>query len=131
MNTILIVEDDVNLREIISYNLDLEGREVLECASGKDALALLNEKGQQVDLVVLDLGLPVMNGFEVARQIKANPFLKSIPILLCTGQPLNHIVQGMHAGADDFVSKPFSVERDLVVRIDVLLRNQRRKPPTD
>ena len=124
MQTILVVEDDVNLREIISYNLDLEGREVLECANGPEALALLGEKGRQVDLVVLDLGLPTMDGFQVARRIKADPILKSIPILLCTGKPQAKIIEGMKAGADDFISKPFSIERDLLLRIDVLLNKQ-------
>lgn len=124
MQTILVVEDDMNLREIISYNLDLEGREVLECANGPDALALLSEKGRQVDLVVLDLGLPTMDGFQVARHIKSDPILKAIPILLCTGKPQSKIIEGIQAGADDFISKPFSIERDLLVRIDVLLNKQ-------
>ena len=124
MQTILVVEDDMNLREIISYNLDLQGREVLECANGPEALALLSEKGRQVDLVILDLGLPTMDGFQVARRIKSDPILKSIPILLCTGKPPSKIIEGMHVGADDFISKPFSIERDLLVRIDVLLNRQ-------
>ncbi|MGB0385336.1 MAG: response regulator transcription factor [Ardenticatenaceae bacterium] len=123
MKTILIVEDDAHLREIISFNLDLEGREVLECANGPDALALLNEKGRQINLVVLDLGLPAMSGFEVAQRIKSDPILKSIPILLCTGKPPTKIIEGMHAGADDFIRKPFSIERDLLLRINVLLNS--------
>ena len=124
MQTILVVEDDMNLREIISYNLDLEGREVLECANGPEALALLSEKGRQVDLVVLDLALPAMNGLEVVRHMREHPRLQFIPVLLCTGKPHTDIVAGLDSGANDFICKPFSIKRDLSMRVNVLLNRK-------
>jgi len=125
MKTILLVEDDANLREMISYNLDINGREVLECACGVEARALLADKGRQIDLVMLDLALLSMDGFQVTRRMKSDPILKSIPILLSTGNSPHQIIEGMSMGADDFICKPFSIERDLGVRIDVLLNRGR------
>ncbi|MEM7029664.1 MAG: response regulator [Chloroflexota bacterium] len=120
MKTILVVEDDSHLRELLSYNLDCQGYEVLECHNGKDAAALLTEKGRQIDLVVLDLGLPGLDGFSVANHIKSDPVLKTIPVLVCTGQPPNSIMTAVQNGANDFIQKPFPVQ-NILVRINVLL----------
>ena len=118
--TILVVEDHPTLREQIALNLDVQGYEVLESPTGIDSLSLLADKGRQIDLILLDLGLPEMDGFEVLSRLKADPVLKTIPVLLCTARPVIDLIGGMNAGSDDYICKPF-IEVELHRRIEVLL----------
>jgi len=114
---ILVVEDDLTLLETLEYNLVGEGYEVITAADGLTALEVARE--EQPDLVVLDLMLPRLDGFEVCRILRRET---SVPILMLTARDEEvDKVLGLELGADDYVVKPFSL-RELISRIRALLR---------
>lgn len=125
-STILIVEDERDLVQILEYNLKREGFRTIAAGTGGDALALL-EKEQRVDLVLLDLMLPDMSGVEVCRRIRAAERTKGLAVLMLTakGEEIDRVV-GFEVGADDYLVKPFSV-RELLLRVRAILR--RAQPP--
>ena len=118
--TILIVEDEADLIENLEYNLQQEGYRTLAAQNGDEALDLLDESTP--DLVVLDLMLPDTSGIELCRRIRNDETTRRIPVLMLTarGEETDRIT-GFEAGADDYVTKPFSV-RELKLRIRALLR---------
>lgn len=124
--TILIIEDERALVEVLTYNLEKEGFTVISATDGQDGL----RKAQTMlpDLVVLDLMLPVIEGLEVCRQLQSGPRTRDIPVLMLTArtEEVDEIV-GFQMGADDYVAKPFKM-KPLVQRIKALLR---RKQATD
>jgi len=117
---ILVVEDEPAQMELISYNLRSEGYEVLQAGDGEEALLLAEE--EQPELVVLDWMLPQLSGIEVCRQLRQNASTKQVPIIMLTarGEETDR-VRGLDTGADDYVSKPYSVS-ELVARVRALLR---------
>jgi phosphate regulon transcriptional regulator PhoB len=124
---ILIVEDDRDIVEMITYNLRADGYEVLSAFTGKDGITLARR--ERPDLIILDIMLPVMDGFEVCRVLKSTEATACVPIIILSAksQETDKIV-GLELGADDYVTKPFS-PRELIARIRaVLRRNQERQP---
>jgi len=119
-NRILVVEDEKALRETLSYNLVNEGYEVETSADGLEAF----EKARQTnfDLILLDIMLPGMDGFELCRKLRAE---KNTPILMLTARDdeIDRIV-GLEVGADDYMGKPFSM-RELLARVKAMLRRVR------
>ena len=117
---ILVVEDEAALSELLSYNLSKEGFEVSLSADGEDAVIAVDE--QRPDLILLDWMLPTQSGIEVCRQIKARPETRDTPVIMLTarGEEEDRI-RGLNTGADDFVTKPFSMT-ELVARIRAVLR---------
>ncbi|MFA5164318.1 MAG: response regulator transcription factor [Candidatus Omnitrophota bacterium] len=117
---ILIVEDDRNISKLIKFNLEKEGFDAFAVPNGEDALEHL--KRYSVDLVILDIMLPKMDGFEVCRQAKQDPKLKDIPVIMLTakGEEVDRVV-GLELGADDYIVKPFS-PRELTLRVKAILR---------
>jgi two-component system, OmpR family, phosphate regulon response regulator PhoB len=128
MARILVIEDEADIRQVLDYNLKSAGHEVLEAARGSDGLRLLRER--EPDLVLLDLMLPDMPGTEVCRAIKDNPATRALPVVMLTarGEEIDRVV-GFEIGADDYITKPFSV-RELVLRIRAVLR-RRELPVSD
>ena len=125
--TILVVEDEAILRDTIVYNLRAEGYEVLTAGDG--ASALDTAQRSHLDLVLLDLMLPVMDGLEVCRQLRRRNETSSVPILMLTARAEEtDKVVGLELGADDYVTKPFSW-RELRARVRALLR--RTEPRSD
>ena len=118
--TILVVEDDADLRDLITYNLRGEGYFVLTAADGVTALEIARQN--PISLVLLDLMLPRLDGLDVCRQLRAKPETASVPILMLTarGEETDKVV-GLEVGADDYVTKPFSW-KELRARIRALLR---------
>lgn len=118
--TILIVDDEEHILELISYNLENAGYSVVKADRGEKALERL--KSQQIDLVVLDWMLPGMDGIEVLKQIRRSVQWKKMPIILLTAKndEISKVV-GLEVGADDYLGKPFSVH-ELLARIKALLR---------
>ena len=118
--TILIIEDERSLLEILAYNLTNEGFEVLTAADGQDGLR--RAKTSVPDLVVLDLMLPGLDGLQVCRQIRSDPRTQAVRILMLTAksEEVDEIV-GFNMGADDYVAKPFKI-KPLISRIKALLR---------
>lgn len=124
MKEILIVEDDVNISKLVKYNLQKEGFSCHVAITGEDALDILDR--QSIDLIILDIMLPKMNGLETCKQIKKNEYLSSIPVIMLTakGEEIDRIV-GFELGAEDYIVKPFS-PRELVLRVNTILK--RGKP---
>ena len=115
--TILVVEDEENLRETLRYKLNAEGYRVITAVDGEQAVEQARSKSP--DLVLLDLMLPKLDGFDVCRILRKE---SAVPILMLTakGEEVEKVV-GLEVGADDYVTKPFS-PRELVARIKALLR---------
>ncbi len=117
---ILTVEDDDRIRAGVRLALEDEGYRVSEAASGEEALALLDR--EPAELVLVDLMLPGMSGFEVVRSIRRS---SDVPIVIVTARSDSHdVVAGLEAGADDYVRKPFAV-KELTARMRALLRRSR------
>lgn len=118
--TILIVEDDKNIAKLVKYNLEKSGYDCTLAANGEDALAAL--KRERIDLIVLDIMLPKIDGFQVCRIIKQDSKLKNIPIIMLTakGEEADRVA-GFELGIDDYLVKPFS-PRELLLRIKAILR---------
>jgi two-component system phosphate regulon response regulator PhoB len=120
MARILVVEDEEDIRQILAYNLGKAGHEVFTADRGAGALDLL--KKEPPELVLLDLMLPDISGLEICRQLKSDPALRAIPVIMLTArsEEIDRVV-GFELGADDYVVKPFSV-RELVLRVQAVLR---------
>jgi two-component system, OmpR family, phosphate regulon response regulator PhoB len=120
---ILLVEDDANLVELVRYNLDKEGFDVVQTGDGEEALVLAAE--ETPDLVVLDWMIANLSGIEVCRRLRRAPATANLPIIMLTARAEeSDRVRGLETGADDYVTKPFS-PRELVARIRALLRRLR------
>lgn len=127
--TILVVEDEPDLREVVRYNLEREGFRILESEDGEEGLDLLRE--QLPDLVLLDIMLPGMDGIEICRSIKYDPHTRSIPVIMVTARgDESDIVLGLGVGADDYIIKPFS-PRELTARVKAVLRRGKLREEAD
>lgn len=122
--TVLVVEDEIALAESVKYNLEREGYGVLTATTGQEALDLF--RAEQPDLMILDLMLPEVSGLDVCRIIRAD---SDVPIIMVTAKDAEaDKVSGLELGADDYVTKPFSV-RELVSRVRANLRRPRASIP--
>ena len=122
--TILLVEDEQDLLELLSYNLSREGFQVETAMTGEAGLKKAREIGKQLDLVLLDLMLPGIDGLEVCRTLKGRDHTNEIPIIMLTAKgEESDIVRGLEYGADDYITKPFS-PRVLMARIGAVLRRR-------
>ncbi|MBI5120796.1 MAG: phosphate regulon transcriptional regulator PhoB [Rhodospirillales bacterium] len=123
---ILIVEDEAPLVTLLRYNLEKEGYQVTEAGDGDEAIMLINER--KPDLVLLDWMLPMLSGIEVCRQLRRKPETRDLPVILLTarGEEADK-VRGLNTGADDYITKPFSVP-ELLARIRTALRRQQPAP---
>jgi diguanylate cyclase (GGDEF)-like protein len=117
---ILVVDDDRNLRKIIQTNLEIAGYDVTTAASGDEALTILDD--MQPDLVVLDVMMPMMDGYEVARRIRRHPSNTHVPIIMLTAKSeVEDKLAGFEAGADDYMTKPFGPQ-ELLARVKAKIR---------
>jgi phosphate regulon transcriptional regulator PhoB len=122
---ILVVDDEPDIVEIVTYNLKKEGFLVSSASDGEEALALI--KKNNFDLAVLDLMLPGIQGVDLCRTIRSNPATERLPIIMLTAKSdESDRVLGLEMGADDYISKPFSV-RELLARIRAVLRRSHEK----
>ena len=119
MSTILLVEDDPDIRELVAYKLTRGGFEVVEAADG--LVALQAARTRPPDAVVLDMGLPRLSGIDVCRELRAAPATAVVPIIMLTGAVrLQELEQAYAAGASDYLVKPFS-PRELQRRVEAAL----------
>ena len=125
MSYILFADDNEDMRRMVRSLLEASGHEVALAPDGATALDSLRTR--EPDLLILDVSMPLMTGFEVCRAVKANPFTARIPVLMLTGESdIESKVQGYDAGADDYLAKPFD-PRELRARLTALLRLVRRE----
>lgn len=118
--TILVVEDEPDIREVMEYNLAREGFRVLSTGDGELGLVKAREKAP--DLVLLDLMLPGVNGVDVCRRLKEDPLTRGVPVIMVTAKgEESDVVLGLGLGADDYVTKPFS-PKELIARVRAVLR---------
>jgi DNA-binding response OmpR family regulator len=120
---ILIVEDDAHIADGLRFNLEAEGYEVVVASDGREGVLHLTESEAPFDLVILDLMLPEMSGFEVARRTRAAGNFVAILILTAKDDSAD-IVRGLEEGADDYLTKPFQLD-ELLARVKGLLRRRR------
>jgi len=124
--SIVVIDDEEDIRELIQYNLAKEGFTVSCAVSGEEGVALVERV--KPDLLILDLMLPGIDGLEVCRRLKSDPKLKSIPIVMVSARGEEpDVVSGLELGADDYVSKPFS-PKVLVARVRSVLRRGKAAP---
>ncbi len=130
MSKILIVDDEKDITNLISYNLEREGFSTIKAFNGDKVIAII--KSQKPDLIILDLMLPGMNGLDICKGIRADPDTAHLPVIMLTakGDEMDKII-GLEIGADDYMTKPFSV-KELVARVRTILRraHEREKPST-
>jgi len=120
IRNIIIVEDDEDIADSIRYNLEREGFRTRVATTGEDALNLIPDRAP--NLIILDLNLPYMNGFELCRRLRAEATTARVPILMLTARANEaDKVLGLNMGADDYITKPFSM-RELVARVNAALR---------
>ncbi len=124
---VLVVDDEPNIRELVQVALKFHGCAVTTGATGNDALRLA--EADQPDLIVLDVMLPDIDGFEVCRRLRASD--NEVPIIFLTARDTtSESITGLTLGGDDYITKPFSVEA-LVARVRAVLRRARRQPGKD
>ena len=125
-STVLVVEDELKIRELVRRYLEREALSVLTTGSGAEALTMLET--QEVDLIVLDLNLPDVSGETVATEVRSR---SAIPILMLTAKSTEaDRIRGLELGADDYLTKPFS-PRELVLRVQAVLRRSQSSATSD
>ncbi|MBY0430611.1 MAG: phosphate regulon transcriptional regulator PhoB [Rhodospirillales bacterium] len=124
--TVLIVEDEAALATMLRYNLEKEGYTVCEAGDGEEALTQVAEHNP--DLILLDWMLPIMSGIEVCRQLRRKPKHRDLPIIMLTARgEEGDKIRGLNTGADDYITKPFSLP-ELLARVRALLRRAQPAP---
>ncbi len=123
MTVVLVAEDDADIRDLVAFKLEQSGLEVITAQDGQAALD--QARAQRPALVVLDVSMPGLSGIDVCRMLRAEPETANMRILMLTARVQEHDVEGgFSAGADDYVTKPFS-PRELVTRVQALLSRAR------
>ncbi len=127
--TILTIDDEIHILELIRYNLENAGYNVLQAESGEEGLEILENK--DIDAVLLDLMLPGIDGLEVLRRIRTNPTKRKTPVIMLTakGEEFDKVL-GLEMGADDYIAKPFSV-REMQARLKAVLRRVEERGSND
>jgi two-component system phosphate regulon response regulator PhoB len=124
MHTVLVVDDETDILELVAFNLERQQYKVLTAGDGISAVKIAREKIP--DLIVLDVMLPGLDGFGVYRELRADPRTGGIPVLMLTAKgEINDRIAGLELGADDYVTKPFS-PRELLLRVKALLKRTRK-----
>ena len=126
MARILVVEDEKQISDMIAFKLRNSGHQVIQAHDGEQALDLA--KGHLPDLVMLDVMMPGIGGFEVLRRLKIDPALRAVPVIMVTAKGHERdVLSGLQGGAVDYVVKPFSL-KELAARVELALGKER--PPT-
>lgn len=123
--TILVVDDEQDIRELLTYNLEREGYNVISVETGEAAAEKASSR--KPDLIILDLMLPGIDGVEVCRRLRTREGIKDIPIIMLTAKSEDSdVISGLEVGADDYVTKPFS-PKVLIARVRTQLRRKQMK----
>jgi DNA-binding response OmpR family regulator len=117
--TILVADDEEDVRELVAYRLTRSGYEVIDAADGEEAFRLASERPP--DLMVLDVMMPRLDGYELTRRVRAEESLRAVPVILLTARSQETDVgRGFDVGADDYLKKPFNPD-ELVARVRAVL----------
>ena len=117
--TVLVAEDDEDIRALVVYRLERSGYEVVQARDGEEALRLAAER--EPDLAILDVMMPKLDGYEVTRRLRREPATSRLPVILLTARSQEaDVSQGFAAGADDYIRKPFSPD-ELRARVQAIL----------
>ncbi|MEW6061502.1 MAG: response regulator [Bacteroidota bacterium] len=120
---ILVVEDDQNIKYLVTFKLKNSGYEVFSASNGVEALQFLTKNS--VDLIITDVMMPLMTGKELIIQLKQNPATQHIPTIMLTSRTLEkEVVEGLSLGADDYIKKPFSPQ-ELLARVKNVLSRKK------
>jgi two-component system phosphate regulon response regulator PhoB len=123
---LLIVEDEEDIQELLTYNLQKEGYQVQVASTGEEALKAV--RGQTPDMILLDLMLPGIDGLEICRILKHNADTRAVPVIMVTAKgEESDVIAGLELGAEDYVTKPFS-HKVLVARIRAVMRRRESTP---
>lgn len=125
---ILIVDDEIHILELLKYNLETNGFDVIQAENGEDALEIISKEG--IDGVILDLMLPGIDGIEVLRKVRKSDYA-NLPIIMLTAknEEIDAVI-GLEMGADDYIGKPFRT-RELISRLKSVMRRASAKPQSD
>lgn len=124
MARILVVEDEANIYKLVSFRLKHQGHEVLWAQNGEQGLTIA--RAERPDLILLDVMLPIYDGFQVLRKLKADVQMQSIPVIMLTARGHEKdVVVGIEGGADDYIVKPFNFP-ELVARLNAVLARRPR-----
>ena len=124
---VLVVDDERDIVNLVRYNFEKEGYEIISCYDGASVLALVWQ--HRPDVIVLDLMLPDRSGYTICKEIKADPATRGIPVIMLTARSSEHDrITGFESGAEDYVVKPFS-PRELVLRVKAMLGRTRKTLP--
>lgn len=119
MARILLAEDEQHIADMITFKLTNGGHQVIRARDGEEAVLLAERENP--DLILLDVMMPVVGGFEVLRRLKSDPARKSVPVIMVTAKGQEReVVSGLREGAADYIVKPFSL-KELVARIELVL----------
>lgn len=119
MARILVAEDEPHIADMIAFKLTNGGHQVIRARDGEEAVLLAQRESP--DLILLDVMMPVVSGFEVLRRLKSDPARKSLPVIMVTAKGQEReVVSGLREGAADYIVKPFSL-KELVARIELVL----------
>ncbi len=129
MARVLLVEDEKDIRDVVAFNLKQAGYEVLAAGTAEEALRQI--RTHKPNLILLDVMLPDRSGTEICKALKRDPATNAIPIIMLTarGEEVDRVV-GFELGADDYVTKPFSM-RELLLRVQAMLRRATQDPQTE
>lgn len=107
---VLVVDDDQNIRRLVSFNLKADGHEVILATNGKEGLEAAQR--EQPDLILLDIMMPIMNGYETCSALKTDPETKEIPVFMLSAKgQMTDLDEAFAVGADNYITKPFDVEK--------------------
>jgi DNA-binding response OmpR family regulator len=119
MARILVAEDEQHIAEMIAFKLTNRGHQVLRAGDGAEAVRLAGQENP--DLILLDVMMPVLSGFEVLRKLKSDPACRAVPVIMVTAKGQEReVVGGLREGATDYIVKPFSL-KELVARVELVL----------
>jgi len=127
MAKILVAEDEKQIADMVAFKLTNGGHQVIRAQDGEQAVTLAAR--ERPDLILLDVMMPGLNGFEVLRRLKLDPALKATAVIMVTAKGHERdVLAGLHGGAIDYVIKPFSL-KELAARVELALRKEPPSPP--
>ena len=128
MAKIVLADDEQQVRDMVAFKLKASGHRVLPARDGGEAMALV--AAESPDLIILDIMMPVLDGFEVLHRLKADPALQAIPVIILSAKGREQdVLAGLRGGAVDYIVKPFSL-KELTGRVELALRKREPDPDT-